>query len=521
MFWTKFLGFPVVTLTLLPPLAVVALLVLPNVSRADLIFSEDFSALSGTHAQTETTERRSGDLLTSITLPGWTLGGSTAEILGLDSSGDKAVWLNERNSTQSISRTITGLVPGVQNTLSFEYWGDNVVNNYSFNYQINGTTRSIGATSSGLGTGVFHTETYSFVPTATTTTLRFTETSSNSASPLFDNVRLSAVHVPTTHVLSVGVDWPDHASVGDMKAGLTAQNFASQFRAINPTADVLAVPLDATAPSRANLDFFKSQFATMMTSIQPGDKFILYVGSHGDRDVSGDQIPIRTQELDGSFTSRTGHPYIALGQGALDPSASHLNPIDRLYDDELHQLLSDPHLEGVDKVALLDACRSGGFGPTLTQDVKQVGVLAASPAGGFSWWEDFVIPDIARGLVFGKGQTIFGDALIDGLHADANGRLFADFDNNGQVSILEMQRFFEELTAPHNWLAPYLGQNLNLSLFVNGESAPFSGVASQLDFTPDFNLELVTVPEPSTCGLSFAACVWLIVVRRHTRTRQR
>jgi len=168
-------------------------------NAATLIFSEDFSGLTGTLAFSGvSSERWVGNLLSGVTIPGWTLSGT---VNGFDHLGDNSVWLNE-NVTASIERTITGLVPGASYVLSFEYWGDNVPGAYSFDYMINGITTSVNASNVALNSGTFHVETFSFTPVATSTILRFTETTTTTTSPVFDNISIHAVPEPSTLALS-------------------------------------------------------------------------------------------------------------------------------------------------------------------------------------------------------------------------------------------------------------------------------------------------------------------------------
>lgn len=185
-------------------------------ATAGLIFSENFSTLTGTvFLPNEPSERGSGDYLSGnasatspITLPaGWVFEGDPVQIYGFDHSGDKAVILNEFGTpSNGISRTISGLLPSVLHTLTFEYWGDNVDANYAFVYEISGVVTPITASHSGQSTGNFHTEVFSFTPATTTTLLRFGETSTTTASPILDNISISAVPEPSSFaLLSIGI----------------------------------------------------------------------------------------------------------------------------------------------------------------------------------------------------------------------------------------------------------------------------------------------------------------------------
>lgn len=176
-------------------LAVVACAALsPTASgAATLIFAEDFTNLSGTPFLANPSERGPGVYQNSISLPGWTIEGVAGQVLGFSRSGDQAVLLNEQGAIPSgISRTVSGLLPGVLHTLTFEYWGDNIATAYSFYFVVEGVTSSISASHSGLNTGNYHTVTYTFTPVGTTTLLRFAETSLTGASPLLDNISITA-----------------------------------------------------------------------------------------------------------------------------------------------------------------------------------------------------------------------------------------------------------------------------------------------------------------------------------------
>ena len=129
----------------------------PSVADATVVFSEDFSTLSGTPISPSPnptdSQRGTGTYLGSITLPGWNTVGATG-VLGFDrggngSTGDRALLLNEDGTTSNgIWRTI-GLVVGESYVLSFEYWGDNRVAplTYSFTYEINGAIFTVNQTS--------------------------------------------------------------------------------------------------------------------------------------------------------------------------------------------------------------------------------------------------------------------------------------------------------------------------------------------------------------------------------------
>jgi len=181
----------------------------PSVSDATVVFSEDFSSLSAgsTIVTQQTSERGLGTYFELATgVPGWTLEGTTSQIIGFDRSGDEALLLNETGAN-GISRTINGLVAGVEYVLSFQYWGDNRTTPYSFFYEINGITTTLGPlTSSGLNSGNFYTVAYAFTPSTTSTVLRFGElTTSGEASPIFDNISIRVPEPGSLALIGLGL----------------------------------------------------------------------------------------------------------------------------------------------------------------------------------------------------------------------------------------------------------------------------------------------------------------------------
>jgi PEP-CTERM motif len=183
-----------------------AFISLASHSGAVTIFSEDFSSLTGPVLASSTTERYAvTDLLYPITLPSWTIEGdspgSFAHLGERDSvTGNLSLLINEIGTLNNgISQTITGLLIGQVHTLSFEYWGDNELGTYSFNYEIDGVTTPVTNTLVATGTGNFNTISFNFTPTTATTTLRFTETQTGVAlsSPVLDNILITAVPEPS------------------------------------------------------------------------------------------------------------------------------------------------------------------------------------------------------------------------------------------------------------------------------------------------------------------------------------
>jgi hypothetical protein len=188
---------------------------LPAVGHATVIFSENFSSLTsaGVVSTDQTSERNLGTYFAlGAGVPGWTLSGTPAQIIGFDrlgdgsGTGDRALLLNE-GGVNEISRTITGLIVGAQHVLTFQYWGDNRTTSYGFEYVINGVTTTLNPlTSAGLDSGNFYTVSYAFTPTTTSTVLRFRElTSSGEASPIFDNISISVPEPGSLALIGLGL----------------------------------------------------------------------------------------------------------------------------------------------------------------------------------------------------------------------------------------------------------------------------------------------------------------------------
>jgi Tol biopolymer transport system component len=209
------------------------------------------------------------------------------------------------------------------------------------------------------------------------------------------------------HALCVGVNW------GFIRCDLNADSLAATLRNASPswasTNRAGGLNFVAALNDGSNLRKFTDEYVSMTEKVSPGDTVVLFFSTHGDSLTIGPEPAFSTQIQSGGPTEmRTGNEFMCLGdeQGS-NPEA------DRLYDDVLANLLRNAKLSQAKKIVILEACRSGGFGPDIASSVSNVAVLAGCSEGGFC-------------QVDPQGRGIFSNTVILGLTRRADGRLNAD-----------------------------------------------------------------------------------------------
>jgi hypothetical protein len=139
-------------------------------------------------------------------LDGWSFGNAT--FLARNAAGNGALLLNETGSGQA-SKLVTGLTAGQTYTLQFNMWGDNIVGGmYGLNVAVgdkqwgyDGVVRSAGYYQ---GKGGVH-QSIEFTAIADSALLRFEQvTFGGEASPIIDDVSISAVPEPETYAMLLG-----------------------------------------------------------------------------------------------------------------------------------------------------------------------------------------------------------------------------------------------------------------------------------------------------------------------------
>ena len=185
-----------------------------GVSHAAIVFTENFSdaTTSGSPYTTQNySERWDPTYYYNGSDPQWTFSGTAllaTNILGAGVGADNAILLNEGPVHGSIlSVNIPALVAGGQYLLVFEHWGDNRpsgTNPYRFDVSINGSvlqtvSRDYDYSTSPLAVpGTFVTASVLFTAPSSNITLQFTDTTTTGqASGIIDNIRISAVPIPT------------------------------------------------------------------------------------------------------------------------------------------------------------------------------------------------------------------------------------------------------------------------------------------------------------------------------------
>jgi hypothetical protein len=112
-----------------------------------------------------------------------------------------AVLLNENGSTIAPEAvlTLSNLTAGTAYTVAFNYWGDNNPSGgYTLTGWINGVQiYSVAGNDAGAGTNpAGHSGSFTFTASGTTEAIGFGQTSSLVASPIIDNVSVTAVPLP-------------------------------------------------------------------------------------------------------------------------------------------------------------------------------------------------------------------------------------------------------------------------------------------------------------------------------------
>ncbi len=210
-----------INLLRLPIVLSSAIMLLGPLTLANSVFTENFNSLAPGLAfpffsnNEKYSQRGLGDyyFLGGGQPAGWT-NVNNADVYAWSATASPTnygILLNE--PAGKLSRTITGLVANTTYDLIFKYWGDNRATQYGFDVTINGATTAFtgtGATYATVqaGTFFFNTATISFLYTGLSgaNTLTFDETSGTEASPIIDDVSISATPEPGFYgVLCLGV----------------------------------------------------------------------------------------------------------------------------------------------------------------------------------------------------------------------------------------------------------------------------------------------------------------------------
>ncbi len=178
-----------------------------SAASAAIIYSENFNDIAFVGSNlglvgSEATSDRWADTsyYTINNANGWTFSGS-AYLAKQDSTGDGALLLNE---TTGVGTTLYGLTVGKAYTLNLLLSGDNRPGqNYVFNVAIAGVNQSVSGTDLAAGTNPGTLLSYNFVATASQQTLTLSQASGSQASPIVDNVSITAVPEPATWALMI------------------------------------------------------------------------------------------------------------------------------------------------------------------------------------------------------------------------------------------------------------------------------------------------------------------------------
>jgi len=328
-----------------------------------------------------------------------------------------------------------------------------------------------------------------------------------------------------THILGAGVEWVDLSGSGsEYRGDITAQ------RLVDGLSRTLVGPVRSEVVTTCSLfagglSAFKESLRDFLDSeaIQPGDTLILSVATHGGTSRTGDEPAIWTHKpVGGQSPISTVHPYPpppAWGEWCTghESLAFSMYPDDDLYDNDadLHRLLGDPRLADVKKIVLLDACRSGGFGPNLTDgSIPNIAVLASCNEGYF-------------GEYFDDGTGMFTNYVLLGLQPrPGQQHARADSDADGLVGLLELEDYLENVLScdPSGW-GHLVGTELPLA-YVTGTGV-FHGLDVEFFASPDFTggfrigaARQFAVPEPSSIALMLAGVLAVMLCKGRRALRR-
>jgi hypothetical protein len=174
----------------------------PKPATGSSIFSEDFSSSSSLDTEHIAPSEKWGPntkYFLNPTDPGWTLAGTSVMVVNpLD--GDQAMALNEQpNHGVATSNPIAGFISGQTYILTLDHWGDDRPNTTPYEVDIRIDASLIGHLSRTYPTpGPGATESFSFVATAASHTLSFTDvTFVGEASAILDNINIRPVPEPS------------------------------------------------------------------------------------------------------------------------------------------------------------------------------------------------------------------------------------------------------------------------------------------------------------------------------------
>lgn len=210
----------------------------------------------------------------------------------------------------------------------------------------------------------------------------------------------------------VGLDWGSA-----LRGDLDAQNLYNTFSSNVPNFEAGTVLTAKVSDGGINTSQIDNAIDNLKNQMHSGDKLIIYASSHGNSDATG----IET-------TLTPGDDYANLTSSSF------------LYDDYLMSSLNG--MDEIEKWVLMDTCHSGGFWGDYNKNdagdlekLANICLFAAAAEDAFAWAN-------ADGLGY------FELALVDALSIDTDGFLFADEDENYDVS-------FDELT---DWVQNYATQ---------------------------------------------------------------
>lgn len=316
---------------------------------------------------------------------------------------------------------------------------------------------------------------------------------------------------PRTGFFGVGVDWERRANQSVGLAGGKDLNLVHQALAASvPSLDsalTRTVNLSASVADGSNLSTVRSQFDSLVGALNPHDTLVVYFATHGGQDVTGgvlgDEPPVEDVNTP---SPRTGHEFLGLSEASDFAIGT-----DSLSDVELASLLSDPRLDAVNKVVLLDACESGGFGSSLV-GIPNVALLAAAPEGGVTHFASSPYPELDGTGFF--SFTLANALVVEDGFARADHLGFGNMD--GIVSVDELSNFMHAYN-----FGDLIGQEFPFHSRTEGVGE-FLGVNSEAFASSDFTGGIRTVPETQSINLAGVGAVLVtigvILRRRGTRS---
>jgi probable HAF family extracellular repeat protein len=227
---------------------------------------------------------------------------------------------------------------------------------------------------------------------------------------------------------------------GELRGDLSAQTLADQFKSLGYTTDVL---WKDAANGGLKQNEFENKINEIKQKLMPGDTFLLYIRAHGGSENSGSETTMNA----GNERFLIGAPVDKLTNWASLLYDTNENTIT---DNELASMLKG--MDTIRKFFLMESCHSGGFwgnkNPIDEGDLEKVGNLALCASAtedkdSYFYSSNTTLIGKITGHMYKNGLGLYDYAIQDAF-TKINGRINADYNGDGEVSLAELSRWVNE-----------------------------------------------------------------------------